>query len=378
MNATFGPFKGVNNTSNPAAVSPKFAAATDNGYFDDNSAFIVRPGHDVVATAPGAHSLFVTPEGTALFAQAGTLYGYDGATTRQVASGLGEGRVRYAEQAGETVVSANGVLSLFDGAALQPLSALPPAAPSLTILSEGSLRGGRYGVALVGRTPLTGLGAVSWVYADNFTGIEVAVPDGDYTVYATGADGADFYRLCDVAGPGAVTFVDNADGPLCPVQFCGPAPQHDGLWAWQAYLLVRSGCNIHLSKPYSRGLFDWRDYLPFPEPVTQVFPLPSGLFVQTAAALYWVAGTERDKLEVAEVHRGAGVLDCGVVTDAVYVNEEKHGKCAVGMIGGEFFIGYEDGSIEWAASEFRAPAPGAGQAALVRFNGNPVLHFSTR
>jgi len=370
---TLGPFTGINNTSTQAAVSPKAAKATDNGYFDNDNAFVARPGHDVIDA--GDVSCLYAFRGEPYYVKNGGLYRY-GPSGPEFLGALPASTACIQDHGDVLHVSSAGALFGVVGTSLAPLAAPCPPAPQLDVAS-GALHDGVYGVALALSSPPSGLGEASWVAVPDGGGVEVTVPPGRYTVYATAGDGSAFYSVAEVTGPTSILIGETPAGFLCTVEFLSPPPAHDAIYSWNAYMLFRFGCIIHLSIQFSGGLCDARQYIPFPEPVAHVFPLPTGLFVQTTTRLYWLAGTDPEQLEVKEVLSGSGALDLGVVVDAKYVDPERAGKAAVGMIGGEFFAGFEDGSTRRLATQYLAPEPGAGKVSLVRVSTNQLLHFTT-
>lgn len=240
---------GVNNRSNPARVAAGQAVTADNVDIDRDGFVARRAGYALVATLPGAHSLWSHPLlAFVLVADATKLYRMDTAgVLTTLVSGLNGTRLSYA-LIGQRVRWSNGAQTgqldlLGDPAPLGVNTPLPSFVAGAA--TSGGLHAGRYGVTLTFATATREEGgAPDTVYVDvtegggvMLTGIPASTDTAttECRIYLTSTNGTELFHVASCA-PGTASVIVGATPPgrLLATQFCEPFPA-------AAHLLARFG-----------------------------------------------------------------------------------------------------------------------------------------
>lgn len=199
--------------------------------------------------------------------------------------GLPAARLSYSRGPDGVLVWSNGALlrKVVQGVDT-PMTAARPLTPTL-VVSAGALPAGRYLVALVGAGP-AGESApcqAAVVTVSQGSAIEVQFPSAaghEIHVYMSGANG-DVLSYVGASTSGALTVASYAgNGRALATEHLLDMPAGQAVAHVGARLAVAAHNIVWLSKPWRYGLTDRASgYVPLPERVTILAPVPTGLFI---------------------------------------------------------------------------------------------------
>lgn len=132
-------------------------------------------------------------------------------------------------------------------------------------------------------------------------------------VYLSGKDGEGAYLAGTAMGPSFEFTGSNTALVLpCRTLEAEPFPVGTVTAFWRGRVLVAQGNVLWASRPMAPHLSDWRDFKPFPAPITAIQPVEDGVYVGTQQDLVFLAGTEWEQLAYVPTQRGPVVLGSGV------------------------------------------------------------------
>lgn len=183
-------------------------------------------------------------------------------------------------------------------------------------------------------------------------------------VYLTSHNDTDGYLAGSTTG-GTFTFTGKNDTLTLPLRTGNlyPAPAGTVTTFWRGRVLVADDGILWASKPHQWEHFDRRrDFKQFPSPITLIQPTDDGLYVGTTEMLYFLAGTEFDKLQQVQVLRGRVALGSGVEVDGELIKVGDGvgagramiciaDKCLVAGFGGGQVIKLTEGRYQTEATE---------------------------
>lgn len=191
------------------------------------------------------------------------------------------------------------------------------------------------------------------------------VADGyKINVYLTSHNGDNGYLAGSTTGS-TFSFIGKNDALTlpCRTEFVEPAPAGTVTCFWRGRVLVADGQTLWASKPHQWEYFDKRrDFKQFPADITLLQPTDDGLYVGTTEMLYFLAGTEFDKLQQMQVLSGPVVLGSGVEVDGKYIKVGDGvgqgramiciaDKCLVAGFGGGQVVKLTEGRYQTSATE---------------------------
>lgn len=304
-NHLVGPFLGINNRlpDNQLSYTERgvklgnFVRNAVNVDFTERGSVQRRQGVAQVQAGGECHSLWSSGD-DGFYVDNGTLYRFP---RTALATGLPNRRVSFTV-AGDKIVWTDGVtINQIIGNDNLPLTQPEPnPLPIVTTEATGSLVRGSYLVSFVA-VGASGQSAPTWplqidVPANGrilITGITGAV-----RIFLSGPNGQELFFYATAVG--AVDIPLPAEGAMLTTLHYRPMPPGDIVRYHKGRLLVASGNTLFYSQPYATGLYDpTRGYIPFPEPITMVAPVQSGVFVSTDKT-YFLAGDDIEKSEVIE------------------------------------------------------------------------------
>lgn len=315
---TFSKFTGINNVLPTERLKPTELAVAMNVDLGLDGEVTRRAGYTVVD--PTCHKNLHQGDGFMLATCNGDLKAVGGAT---LYPSLGVDRVWYCNLPDGRTTFSNGLINgITDGATTTGWGIpLPTGLGALTPIN-GDLFPGDYQYMLTYVRLADGLeGAPEYSNP-------IAVPDGGVflsglpllagykiNVYLSSHNDDQGY-LAGSTLNGTFSFIGQNDALTLPCRTSNlyPAPVGTVTAFWRGRVLVANGDTLWASRPHQYELFDLRrDFKAFAKPITLIQPTDDGLYVGTEDMLYFLAGTEFDKLQMVQVLRGSVVLGSGVM-----------------------------------------------------------------
>ena len=383
---TLGPWsKGIINTVSPFAMPKDGVLDALNVDFLQSGWVRSRPGFGPATPVDQGNSLCTVGNTTLM------VFGEDlvvletvaPLTTTTLRTGLTAMRpVSYAEMAGEVWWS-NGEESGRCNAdhTDSPWAVPTPAsAPTLASNLSGTLPAGSYRVAIThamldGEESAAKLAAVDLAAQGGITVTLPAAQTGvdKFVVYCSGPDGAVLQRYSTVAAATAsVSISAPAEGRSVGQRaFLSPLPAGDTVAFFNGRLLSASGRVLSYSDTYDFGLYNpAKNWIMLPDEIRVVAPCENGVFVGTASAVYWYAGTDIAQAEVFERIRSSSVRGT--------VFFHPNGKAVGWMSADGMLIGTPDGAITspMRANGFLPPVAEYGSAFVRQLGGEMHVLFS--
>lgn len=383
---TLGPWKqGIVNTVSPFAMPKDGVLDALNIDFLQSGGVRSRRGFGPESPIDQGHSLS-TVGGTTMLAIGEVLHVLESVTpltTTALRTGLTATRpFSYAELAGEVWWS-NGEDSgrcNSDHTDSPWAVPTPGSVPTLASTLVGTLQAGSYRVAIShamtdGEESAALLASVDLASAG---GIVVTLPAAQpgvdrFVVYCSGPDGSVLQRSTTVAAATAsVTISSPAEGrALGQRAFLAPLPAGDQVAFFNGRLLSASGSILSYSDVYDFGLYNpAKNWIMLPDEIRVVAPCENGVFVGTASAVYWYAGTDIAQAEVFERIRSSSVRG------TVFLHP--NGKAVGWMSADGMLIGTPDGAITspMRANGFLPPEAEHGNAFVLEHKGETHVIFS--
>lgn len=383
---SFGPWKkGIINTVAPFSMPKGAVLDALNVDFLNNGWVRSRPGFGPETPVDQGHSLS-TAGSTTLMVFGEDLVVLDSVsplTTTTLRTGLTAMRpVSYAEMAGEVWWS-NGEESgrcNADHTGSPWAVPTPASAPTLASNLSGTLPAGSYRVAIThamldGEESAAKLAAVDLAAQGGITVTLPAAQTGvdKFVVYCSGPDGAVLQRYSTVAAATAsVSISAPAEGRSVGQRvFLSPLPAGDTVAFFNGRLLSASGRVLSYSDTYDFGLYNpAKNWIMLPDEIRVVAPCENGVFVGTASAVYWYAGTDIAQAEVFERIQASSVRGT--------VFNHPNGKAVGWMSADGMLIGTPDGAITspMRANGFLPPVAEYGAAFVRQRGGETHVLFS--
>ena len=295
-----------------------------------------------------------------------------------------KGSVNYLVVNNFIIISDALALYKYDGASVIKLTIETPPEPMVR-LSIGSLLDGTYTVAIAWSKDGRESGLSSSVSLNGEGGIELILPynyseDADQVViYMTKRNGSELLKVATVA-VNTATFTISSDKDLTrAAQFQHLSPMRTGkfLNLWRGRLLTADKNMLYFSQALNFHLCDERyDYIAFPQRVTFVEPVESGIWVGQSNTVVFLSGTDVKELNLVQT----GVKP-PVPGTALRVNSDLLGELSAGLESilwlaeNGYCIGTPSGNlIEAHANTLKGIAAKGGQS--VRFDDRivTVLH----
>lgn len=297
-------FRGLKNTTTPERFGPQgFLDAADNVDVDDTGKVLTRLG-TTLAQAGSYHSLW--SDGDRCYVMAGqdmkqVAPDYSLAqvirltTARRVSFNRQQNTVYYSNGVESGRVTSSGA----EGWGLAGPVSQPAAQPG-----AGSLPPGRYQYALTFRrsdgfesgTGVAGLIELAAQGGISFSSIEASPTGYDKCIYLSGPNGEELYRAMVVPNAAATAVYSGSGMDLTvrlETQFDAPPPPGDTVECHAGTMYVVAGSVAWHSRPYQLERFRLRDhFLRFPGAVTMFAAVADGIYVSTADATWFLAGTD--------------------------------------------------------------------------------------
>lgn len=169
-------------------------------------------------------------------------------------------------------------------------------------------------------------------------------------VYLSGHDGEGMY-LAGSTGTDSFTFLGKNEALTLPCRTVGTSPAPVGTVSafWRGRVLLAQGNTLWASLPYAVTLFDQRrDFKQFTSRITLIQPVGDGVYIGTDEDLYFLAGTEFDKLVLQPCQAGPVVLGSGVTAPGNKVKLGEgvgQGEAMLCIAGGCIVGGHNGGAI---------------------------------
>ena len=300
--ANLGAILGLNNRLSetqldvrlPGGARSTYLYGAENVDLNDKQALRRRRGK-TLALAGRAHSLWSDKRsGYAVIddvlwhlAPAGS-----GLSKAQVRAGMPSLPMSYSRGADGDVYWSNGAqIRRVSNGVDKPVVTDPlPHAPTVLAEEGGGLPAGRYLVVFTvtgpdGESPATPNMQV--VVPDNGRIVIGPVPVAAQ-VYLSGPNGDVPTLASAVPTAGTTIFTLPAGGIRCATINTATAPPGAIVRHYNGTMLVAAGNLVCWSKPWNYGVFDLRDYIAFPAPVSLIEPLDGGVFI-AADQTYWIS-----------------------------------------------------------------------------------------
>ena len=377
--------KGIVNTVTPFSMPKDAVLDALNVDFLNNGWVRSRPGFGPETPVDQGHSLS-TAGSTTLMVFGEDLVVLDSIsplTTTTLRTGLTAMRpVSYAEMAGEVWWSNGEESGRCNADHTDSPWAVPTPASAPTLVSNlsGTLPSGSYRVAIT-HAMLDGEESAAQLAAVDLSdpgGITVTLPAAQtgvdkFVVYCSGPDGAVLQRYSTVAAATAsVSISAPAEGRSVGQRaFLSPLPAGDTVAFFNGRLLSASGRVLSYSDTYDFGLYNpAKNWIMLPDEIRVVAPCENGVFVGTASAVYWYAGTDIAQAEVFERIRSSSVRGT--------VFFHPNGKAVGWMSADGMLIGTPDGAITSPMREngFLPPVAEYGSAFVRQLGGEMHVLFS--
>ena len=377
--------KGIVNTVTPFSMPKDAVLDALNVDFLNNGWVRSRPGFGPETPVDQGHSLS-TAGSTTLMVFGEDLVVLDSIsplTTTTLRTGLTAMRpVSYAEMAGEVWWSNGEESGRCNADHTDSPWAVPTPASAPTLVSNlsGTLPSGSYRVAIT-HAMLDGEESAAQLAAVDLSdpgGITVTLPAAQtgvdkFVVYCSGPDGAVLQRYSTVAAATAsVSISAPAEGRSVGQRaFLSPLPAGDTVAFFNGRLLSASGRVLSYSDTYDFGLYNpAKNWIMLPDEIRVVAPCENGVFVGTASAVYWYAGTDIAQAEVFERIRSSSVRGT--------VFFHPNGKAVGWMSADGMLIGTPDGAITspMRANGFLPPEAEHGNAFVLEHKGETHVIFS--
>lgn len=360
---TFKKFSGINNVKPTARLANDELSEALNVDVGVDGEIARRAGYALLA-AGTSHSVHETMGGKTLAVIDGGLKNVTDDVLLQ--AGVGTARVWYCDlPTGQTLYSNGayqGVVAA-NGTSAHALGIDYPHAIGAGAAVAGSLFAGKYRYALSMVRAIDGRES-GLIYSAPFdladgetlqlTGLEIRA--GHTTnVYLTTANGGDFY-LAGSTTTADFTFDGFATDLTRPAYTDLLSPPPLGILPafWRGRVLLAAGNLLLASKTHMWHLFNMRrDFKQFEDQITLVMPLTDGIYIGTTKRLYWLSGTEWDKLTMNSATEGLVVLGSGVAAPGEQLKRgESNGQPIHGSDGamvcicdGRIVAGFNNGDI---------------------------------
>lgn len=347
---------GLNNRDRESALPEGALRAAVNLDVTRDGGLLVRQGVRAVV-AGSFHSFYGSPYRTyALAVQDGSLVRFDGTTVTSLRAVHPTARMSYAALNGDVFfsngheqgrVTSVGTLSLWG-------LPTPPAPVCVAVSTTGGLRVGTVRVTQVAVVDGLESGApepVAVAVAEG-GGVQVTVPTGaTFRVYATDVDGEMFRQAATVASGGTTLIGAGFAGkPLESLFAVKPLP---GLWitAFKGRLWVASGSVVWFTDTFSpHWLFPQAGYYAFEDTVTGIVAAEDGLYIGTAARVWYLQGSKPAEMTLRPVLHlgmvaGSGLND--IPTDVLLGQGAFPSRCGAFLDSdGVFCIGRPGGVVQ--------------------------------
>lgn len=355
----FGPWaNGIVNTASAFAMPKDGVLDALNVDFLNNGWARSRPGFGPASPVDQGHSLCTAGDTTlmAFGSELVVLETVSPLTTTTLRSGLTAMRpVCYAELAGEVWWSNGEASGRCNADHTDSPWAVPTPASGMVLTDNlsGTLQAGSYRVAIT-HAMLDGEESAAQIDSVDLPavgGITVTLPAAQagvdkFVVYCSGPDGAVLQRYSTVAAATAsVSISAPAEGrSIGQRAFLAPLPAGDVVCFFNGRLLSAKGRFLYYSDVYDFGLYNpAKNWIQLPDIIRIVAPCENGVFIGTASAVYWYAGTDIASAEV--FHR----INVSSVLGTVF--HHPNGKAVGWMSSDGMLIGTPDGAV---ASPMRA------------------------
>ena len=133
-------------------------------------------------------------------------------------------------------------------------------------------------------------------------------------VYITSHNaGQGYYAGSTLTGDFSYTSINAALVLPCRTDYLSPPPVGILHTFWRGRVLLAEGDTLWASRTHQHELFDKKkDFKRFGSRITLIQPVDDGIYVGTDDELFFLSGTEFDKLQQIRVMRGAVVLGSGI------------------------------------------------------------------
>lgn len=358
---------GLNNRDRESALPEGTLREAVNVDITRDGGLLVRQGLRAIA-AGNFHSFYGHPYQTYVLAvQDGSLIRWDGSTINALRAVHPTARMSYASLNNDVFFSNGHEQGRVTSAGTLSLWGLPtpPAPGCVAVSSTGGLRAGTLRVTQVAVVDGLESGApepVAVAVAEG-GGVQVTVPTGaTFRVYATDVDGEMFRQAATVTSGGTALIGAGFVGkPLESLFAVKPLP---GLWitAFKGRLWVASGSVVWFTDTLSpHWLFPQAGYYAFEDTVTGIVAAEDGLYIGTAARVWYLQGSKPAEMTLRPVLHlgmvaGSGLND--VPTDVLLGQGAFPSRCGAFLdTDGVFCIGRPGGVVQRITEQRYVMAP---------------------
>lgn len=338
---TFGKFSGINNVQLPHRLGDSGLTEALNVDIGLSGELNRRMGFTEIS--PDCHKNLWQADGFILATVGGDLTAIHPSGARHIVyESLGSERVWYVSlPSGETAFSNGLINGMTDGLMGKTWGVPTPLHAGEVMALAGSLSAGPYRHAItyvrqadgVESAPAYGtqieLAADGGLFASG-----LPVQDGhSINVYlASGEDG--FYLAGNTLTSALGYTGGNAELVLpCRTEHLAPAPVGTVSAFWRGHALIAQGSVLWASMPHALHLFDVRrGFKQFGSPVTLIGVVDDGFYVGTETDLFFLAGSEFDKLQLSQCMSGPVVLGSGVSVLGEHIKQGSGAGQGSGMI----------------------------------------------
>lgn len=351
---TFDKFTGINNVLPPERL--KKTELTEAMNVDVGASLELRRRAGYVQLSDVCHKNLHQGDGFMLATADGDLIAVDGGT---IYPGLGVDRVWYCNLPnGETAFSNGLINGVTDGTAYKEWGVSPPSSVGAAFDVPGQMDAGEYRYTLIykrlsddqesgssAETSVTvTLGGVSIVGLPQQAG-------HDILIYLTPPNGGEFFYAGSTSTD-SFNFVGKTSALISPLRtrFLTPPPVGTLLVMWRNRALIVRGAELWATLPHHLHLCDSsKDFKQFTAAITGVVGVADGLYVGTEDALYFLSGTEFDKLVLTKVADSGVALGSMVPVDGEYIRRGDavgSGRAVICLCGGYVVAGFASGQVD--------------------------------
>jgi hypothetical protein len=353
---TFKGFTGINNVLPTERLKTSELRTAMNVDINIDNQIVRRQGFTV--EDPTCHKNLHQADGYMLATCNGDLKRVSGSV---LYSSLGVDRVWYCNLPDGRTTFSNGLINgITDGVTATPWGVPMPTDLGAVTPIAGELFPGDY------RYQLTYVRISDGLEGAPLVSLPITLPDGG--IFLSGLPVEDGYRinvyisdhnggegfLAGSTDTGLFSYTGTNDALVnpCRTAHTSPAPVGTVTAFWRGRVLVAASDTLWASRTHQHELFDLsRDFKRFPKPITLIQPVDNGLYVGTEGMLYFLAGTEFDKLQQLQVLRGHVVLGSGVSVPGEMIKVDGadggigSGPAMICIVDGAIVAGFNSGQV---------------------------------
>lgn len=388
------PVLGMDVVSQENALPEDAVRRAANVVIDDTGRPRRRPGHRLLVELENTHS-FWRGNGKALVAADRTLYRFDhdAGTVTPIFVGLPRNEwIEFSVLATDVYFSAPGVLGKITDDWLVRSPGVAPMLGNMPILTAtvGGLLPGSYGVAYSLVNDLgeeSGLSSPAWINLPVgggilLSGLLTSFDVARMKIYVTQANGDALYLNANLIAAATTTITDQTTSAKAQNHGLDPMPGGSFVRHYKGRTVVALDDALIFSESFNYGLRDVRrPSTPFGHTITMLEPVESGMFVGTAARVFFLAGDVHSaKPTVVSTHGAAAHSGRSVAAD--YFNgelvPERDKPVAAWQSDAGMVVGRADGSVVHAQEKRIRMSSAPARPVFMQHNGIKQAAFITQ